>query len=48
MKKLKNLVVLYPTFGTGGVTNNLVNFLNFSSKKKIKAHRTRNQDYNLS
>ena len=35
MKKLKNLVVLYPTFGTGGVTNNLVNFLNFSSKKKI-------------
>ncbi len=38
MKKLKNLVVLYPTFGTGGVTNNLVNFVNFCTNKKIKVY----------
>ena len=35
MKKLKNLVILFPTFGTGGVTNNLINFVNFCSEKKI-------------
>ena len=36
MKKLENLVVLYPTFGTGGVTNNLVNFVNFCSNRNVK------------
>lgn len=35
MKKLKNLVLLFPSFGTGGVTNNLINFANFCSEKKI-------------
>ncbi len=35
MRKLKNLIILFPTFGTGGVTNNLINFINFCSEKKI-------------
>ena len=35
MKKLKNLVLLFPSFGTGGVTNNLINFANFCVDKKV-------------
>lgn len=38
MKKLKNLVLLFPSFGTGGVTNNLINFANFCADKKINVY----------
>jgi glycosyltransferase involved in cell wall biosynthesis len=38
MKRLKNIVILFPTFGTGGVKNNLINFVNFCIKKKIKIY----------
>ena len=38
MKKIKNLVLLFPSFGTGGVTNNLINFANFCANKKINIY----------
>ncbi len=34
MKKIKNIIILYPSFERGGVTVNLINFINFSLKKK--------------
>ena len=36
MNKLKELIILYPTFESGGATNNLINFINYCLKKKIK------------
>ena len=42
MKKLKNLIILFPSFGTGGVTNNLINFTNFCAKKKINIYLVSN------
>ena len=38
MKKLKNLIILYPSFDSGGVATNLINFINFSIKKKINIY----------
>ena len=36
MKKLKELIILYPSFERGGVEQNLVNFMNYCSNKNIK------------
>ncbi len=36
MNKLKELIILYPTFESGGATNNLINFINYCLKKNIK------------
>ena len=36
MHKMKELIILYPSYDSGGATQNLVNFINFFSKKKIK------------
>ena len=38
MKKIKNLIVLYPSFERGGATANLINFVNACDKKKIKIY----------
>lgn len=38
MRKLKKIVILFPSFGTGGVTNNLINFVNFCTDKKINIY----------
>lgn len=38
MKKIKHLIVLYPSFELGGATVNLINFVNTCEKKKIKIH----------
>ena len=38
MKKIKNIIVLYPSFERGGVTANLINFVNACDKKKIKIY----------
>ena len=36
MKKIKELIVLYPSFERGGATVNLINFINICAKKKYK------------
>ena len=36
MKKIKNIVILYPSYERGGATNNLNNFINYCLQKKIK------------
>ena len=33
MKKIKDIIILYPSFERGGVTVNLINFINFALKK---------------
>ena len=38
MKKIKNIIVLYPSFERGGATVNLINFVNACDKKKIKIY----------
>ena len=38
MKKIKNLVILYPSFDSGGVATNLVNFVNYCIKKNINIY----------
>ena len=38
MKKIKNIIVLYPSFERGGATANLINFVNACDKKKIKIY----------
>ncbi len=38
MKKIKNIIVLYPSFERGGATANLINFVNACNKKKIKIY----------
>ena len=35
MKKLKNIIIYYPSFEKGGATFNLINFANLAAKKKI-------------
>ena len=42
MKKVKDLIVLYPSFERGGATVNLINFVNICAKKKIKIHLVSN------
>ena len=36
MKKLKEIIILYPSYERGGATNNLINFMNFCLNKNIK------------
>jgi glycosyltransferase involved in cell wall biosynthesis len=36
MNKLKELIILYPSYDSGGATQNLVNFINYCSKNNIK------------
>ena len=38
MKKVKKIIILYPSFEKGGATFNLINFVNFCIKKKIKIY----------
>ena len=38
MKKIKNLVILYPSFDSGGVATNLINFVNHCIKKNINIY----------
>ena len=38
MKKIKDLIVLYPSFERGGATVILINFINFCAKRNIKVH----------
>jgi len=38
MKKIKKLIILYPSFERGGATVNLVNFINICAKKNIKIY----------
>ena len=35
MNKIKDIIVLYPSFEKGGATVNLINFINQCVKKKI-------------
>lgn len=35
MKKIKDIVILYPSYERGGATNNLKNFINCCLKKKL-------------
>ena len=35
MKKIKNLIILYPSFERGGATVNLINFVNTCAQSKI-------------
>ena len=36
MKKLKEIIILYPSYERGGATYNLINFMNFCLNKNIK------------
>jgi len=36
MDKIKELIILYPSYDSGGATQNLVNFINFCSNKNLK------------
>ena len=38
MKKIKELIILYPSFEKGGATENLINFTNISAEKGIKIY----------
>ena len=38
MTKIKNIIVLYPSFEKGGATLNLINFVNECVKKKINTY----------
>ena len=38
MRKIKNLIILYPSFERGGATVNLINFINSCAQKNIKTH----------
>lgn len=38
MKKIKTIIVLYPSFERGGATMNLINFINNCTEKKIKIY----------
>ena len=37
-KKIKKLIILYPSFERGGVEKNLINFINFCNDQKIKIY----------
>ena len=47
MKKIKTLIVLYPSFERGGATKNLINFINTCDEKKIQIFLISNIDKNL-
>ena len=36
MDKIKELIILYPSYDSGGATKNLINFINFCSNKNLK------------
>ena len=36
MDNMKEIIILYPSYDSGGATQNLVNFINFCSKKDLK------------
>ena len=36
MYKIKELIILYPSYDRGGATQNLINFINFCSNKNLK------------
>ena len=36
MKKIKELVILYPSYERGGATNNLINFMNYCLQRNLK------------
>jgi len=36
MNKLRELIILYPTYESGGATKNLINFINYCSTKNLK------------
>ena len=38
MKKIKNLIIVYPSFERGGATENLINFTNTCAQLNIKIH----------
>ena len=38
MKKVKELIVLYPSFDRGGATANLINFINECISRNIKIY----------
>ena len=44
MNKIKNIIVLYPSFERGGATANLINFINTCDKKKIKIYLITRKD----
>ena len=37
-KKIKKLIILYPSFERGGVEKNLINFINFCDDQKIQIY----------
>lgn len=47
MKKIKTIIVLYPSFERGGATMNLINFINTCVEKKIQIFLISNIDKNL-
>ena len=46
MRKIKNLIILYPSFERGGATVNLINFINSCAQKNIKIHLITNINKN--
>ena len=36
MKKLKEIIIIYPSYERGGATHNLVNFMNYCTRNNIK------------
>ena len=36
MKKLEEIIIIYPSYDRGGVTHNLVNFMNYCTRNNIK------------
>ena len=38
MRKIKNLIILYPSFERGGATVNLINFINGCAQRNIKIY----------
>ena len=38
MKKINELIILYPSFEKGGATENLINFTNICAEKEIKIY----------
>mgnify|MGYP000250225769 CR=1 FL=1 len=38
MKKIKELIILYPSFEKGGATENLINFTNICAEKGLKIY----------
>ena len=38
MSKIKKFIILYPSWERGGATVNLINFINYCTKKKIQTY----------